>query len=123
MTAVEVVRAMFTAYREQDAARADQLLDDGFVFTSPQDEHIDKAAFMERCFPTVSRFVDQEFLTVEETGAGVLALYEYELESGERYRNAEMLTVRDGRIAEAHVFFGGQYSRHGRLQDRAHLLT
>jgi hypothetical protein len=29
-------------------------------------------------------------------------------QTGERYRNAELLTVRDGRIAEAQVFFGGK---------------
>lgn len=109
MTPVDVARAMMTAYREQDAARADDLLDEAFVFSSPQDDHIDKATFMQRCFPTAHRFVRQELLAAEETAAGVFLLYEYELGSGERHRNAEVLTVRDGRIVETQVFFGGRY--------------
>ena len=36
---------------------------------------------------------------------GVFALYEYELKSGGRYRNAEFTTVRDGKLAETQVFF------------------
>jgi hypothetical protein len=31
------------------------------------------------------------------------------LESGQRHRNAELVTVRDGRVTEAQVFFGGRY--------------
>ncbi|MGI8882025.1 MAG: hypothetical protein ACR2KJ_16245 [Jatrophihabitans sp.] len=40
--------------------------------------------------------------------AGAFVLSEYELKSGGRYRNTEFLTVRDGRIVEIQVFFGGQ---------------
>ena len=38
----------------------------------------------------------------------VLSLYEYELQGGERYRNAELAVVRGGRIVEVQVFFGGR---------------
>jgi len=38
---------------------------------------------------------------------GVFILYEYELQTGERHRNAEFITVRDGRLVETQVFFGG----------------
>jgi hypothetical protein len=44
---------------------------------------------------------------VVTTDAGVISLYEYELHTGERYRNAEFAVVRDGRITEVQVFFGG----------------
>ncbi|MFC7546293.1 nuclear transport factor 2 family protein [Plantactinospora sp. GCM10030261] len=104
----EIVRAAFDAYREQDRAAADRLLAEDLVFTSPQDDHIDKAAYLERCFPTADRFAFQELLAVAETGAeGVFILYEYELRTGGRHRNTEYHTVRDGRIVEIQVFFGG----------------
>lgn len=103
---------MLEAYRAQDLRAADRLLDDRFVFTSPQDDHIDKAAYLERCFPTADRFSSEEVLQLADVGAdGVFLLYEYELHSGERYRNAEFLTVRDGRLVETQVFFGGRYQR------------
>lgn len=34
-------------------------------------------------------------------------LYEYELKTGDRYRNTEFITVREGKIVEIQVFFGG----------------
>ena len=85
------------------------MLADDFVFTSPQDDHIDKAAFMERCFPTADRLVSQEILEVVSAGTdGVFIMYEYELKTGGRHRNTEFITVRDGRLVETQVFFGGR---------------
>jgi hypothetical protein len=34
--------------------------------------------------------------------------HEYELTSGDRYRNMEAITVRDGLIRDVQVFFGGK---------------
>ncbi|MEV4544620.1 nuclear transport factor 2 family protein [Micromonospora echinaurantiaca] len=109
MSNTEVVRALLAAYRNQDLAAADRLLAPDLVFTSPQDDHIDRAAYLDRCFPTADRFVSQEILRLADVGDDqVLLLYEYELHSGDRYRNAEHITVRDGRVAEVWVFFGGR---------------
>lgn len=109
LSPVDTVRASFDAYRTQDRDAADRLLADDLVFTSPQDDHIDKEAFLARCFPTADRFVSQEVLSIVDAGPGdVLLLYEYELTTGGRYRNVELVTVRDGRIVEIQVFFGGQ---------------
>jgi len=107
---VDTVRAVFDAYMRQDRDAEDRLLADDFVFTSPQDDHIDKATFFERCFPTADRVTTQEMIYVVPAGGDDLfAMYEYELkETGERHRNVELLTVRDGRVAETQVFFGGR---------------
>jgi ketosteroid isomerase-like protein len=105
----DTVRAFFASYLAQDRAAAERLVADEFVFTSPQDDHIDRATFFERCFPTADRFKDHELLAVVPTqGDDVFVLYEYELEGGQRFRNAEVITVRDGRITESQVFFGGR---------------
>jgi len=107
---VDTVRAMFDSYLNQDRNAAERLLADAFVFTSPQDDHIDRAAFFERCFPTVNRLVRQDLLhVVQADDDDVFVRYEYELKTGERHRNVEVLTVRDGQITEAQVFFGGRY--------------
>jgi ketosteroid isomerase-like protein len=105
---VDVVRASFDAYRARDRAAAERLLAEDLVFTSPQDDHIDRAAYLERCFPTADRFSSQEIQRLVDGGDGVFLLYEYELATGERYRNTEFITVRAGRIAEIQVFFGGR---------------
>ncbi len=100
--------AVFDAYLRQDREAEDRLLADAFVFTSPQDDHIDKATFFERCFPT-ARLVSQEMLYVVPTGDdNLFAMYEDELKTGERHRNVELLTVRGDKIIGTQVFFGGR---------------
>lgn len=111
---VAVVRASFDAYQRQDRTAAEAVIAPDFRFTSPQDDHIGRTAYFERCFPTAHRFRSSEFRHMtavdDET---VLAVYEYELHDGARHRNAELLTVRDGRIVETQVFFGGRYDGRG----------
>ncbi|MEU8994371.1 nuclear transport factor 2 family protein [Streptomyces caniferus] len=110
MSNVDLVRAAFGAYLAQDRAAIDRLLAEDFVFTSPQDDHIGKAAFLEICFPTADRLRSQEILdAVALDGEQVYVRYEYELKTGERHRNVEVMTVRDGRLAETQVYFGGRF--------------
>lgn len=50
-----IVRECFASYVSQDRDTAERLIGDPFVFTSPQDDHIDRTAYFERCFPTMHR--------------------------------------------------------------------
>jgi ketosteroid isomerase-like protein len=105
----DVVRRNFASYLRGDRAAAERLVADDFVFTSPRDDRIDRAAFFERCFPTSERFASHELQRVVSVGDDVFVMYEYRLrDTGERYRNAELLTVRNGQVVEAQVFFGGR---------------
>nr|WP_244137198.1 nuclear transport factor 2 family protein [Burkholderia pyrrocinia] len=52
---------------------------------------------------TLARF---DFIDVAVHGEHVFVVYEAETSSGKRFRNAERLRVRDGRIVEAEVYFG-----------------
>jgi ketosteroid isomerase-like protein len=111
MANVDTVRASMQAYLDQDREAAGWLLADDYVFTSPQDDHISKAEFLERCFPTAGRFASWTIVELVSAGdEGVFLLYEYELASGERFRNTEFSTVRGGQLAETQVFFGGRVS-------------
>jgi len=110
MTHIDVVRAAFAAYLAQDRAAMDRLLAEDFVFTSPQDDHIGKAAFLDICFPTADRLRRQEILdAVALDGEQVFVRYAYELMTGEQHRNVEVMTVRDGRVTETQVYFGGNF--------------
>jgi ketosteroid isomerase-like protein len=109
MSNSDTVRASLGAYQNQDLETAARLLADDFTFTSPQDDHIDKSAYLERCFPTADRFTASEVLAlVPADDDSVFLLYEYELTTGERYRNTEYITLRNGRLIETQVFFGGR---------------
>ena len=104
-----IVEAAFRHYRSQDREAAFPLYADDFSFTSPQDDHIDKATFFERCFPTADRFKDHRLLHVTPANEElVFVYYEYELETGGKYRNVEAITVRDSLMHEVQVFFGGK---------------
>ncbi len=106
-TPAGVVRALFAAYLAQDEAAATALLGDDFVFTSPQDEPIGRDEWLRRCFPTAGRVRSQELVDVVEVAPGeVFVRYVYELHSGARHRNTEVLTVRDGLVVETQVYFG-----------------
>lgn len=108
MTNVDVVRAIFAGYQTQDRAAAERLIADDFSFTSPQDDHIDRSAYFARCFPTADRFSEQRLLHAMDLDADhVVLAYEYALQTGERYRNTEILAVHDGKVTEIQVFFGG----------------
>lgn len=111
MTPVDIVRANFAAYLRQDRATCEALLADDMVFTSPQDDHIDRQEFLERCFPTADRVSRQELMHVVLAGEqDVFVLYEYDLKAGGTHRNAEVITVVDGQIVEVQVFFGAEVS-------------
>jgi ketosteroid isomerase-like protein len=108
---VEVARGLLQAYLDQDRARAESLLADELTFTSPQDDHIDRPAYFQRCFPTAARLNRQTLLhAVALDEQDVVIAYEYELQTGERYRNTEIITVRNGKAVQIQVFFGGKVS-------------
>jgi ketosteroid isomerase-like protein len=60
MTNPDVVRECFKSYLTHDRDAAEALIADDFLFTSPQDDHIDRAEFFAHCFPTAGWVRDQE---------------------------------------------------------------
>ncbi len=53
-------------------------------------------------------YLAQDRDAVERLLVEDFVVYDYELKAGGRYRNTELITVRQGRLAEVQVFFGGQ---------------
>jgi ketosteroid isomerase-like protein len=104
----DIVRASFDAHLSQDSRAAAESLAEELVFTSPQDDRIDRATFVERCFPTTARLRSRRLVHVVEAGVdGVFVTDGYEPTTGTRHRDVEDHTVRDGRIIEIQVFLGG----------------
>ena len=102
------VLGFMAAFHEQNEAAARSLVADGFRFTSPQDDHLDREQYFTVCFPTAAHFVEQRMMETAEVGDTVLIRYEYELADGGRFRNMEAITVdSEGRILETQVYFGG----------------
>jgi hypothetical protein len=102
----ELAKAIFRAYEMRDRTLAERLLAPDFTFTSPYDDHIGLAAYFARCWPnskTIRRF---DFVAIAEAGDGVFVLYDCEAVNGDRFRNTEYFTVKNGKLASVDVFFG-----------------
>jgi ketosteroid isomerase-like protein len=102
----EIARASYLAYVDKDRAAIEALVDRDFHFTSPLDNRIDRDAYFARCWPNSGQLQDFEFIRVVENGDEVLVTYVASTQDGHRFRNTEVLTIRDGRIIEVEVYFG-----------------
>jgi ketosteroid isomerase-like protein len=101
-----IARASYRAYVEKDRFAIEALLADDFHFTSPWDNRIDRQTYFERCWPTSETISGFDFVHVIADGNRVFVTYEGRRTDGKRFRNTEILTIRDGRIADVEVYFG-----------------
>jgi ketosteroid isomerase-like protein len=103
---VAIARASYEAYVAKDRATIEALIAPDFHFTSPLDNRLDRATYFERCWPNSRTIEDFQFVHLLPDGERVFVTYEGQTSGGRRFRNTEILTVRDGKIIEAEVYFG-----------------
>jgi len=104
--AAEIARAVFQAYAESDRAAAEALIAPDFHFTSPYDNRIDRDTYFIHCWPNHDLIERMEFLRAFSFGDTAVITYEGHAKSGKVFRNTEVLTVRNGKLVEAEVYFG-----------------
>jgi ketosteroid isomerase-like protein len=102
----EVAKACYEAYVKKDRAAIEALLAEDFHFTSPLDNRLDRATYLERCWPNSKTAEAFEYVNLVEDGDRVFVTYEARNTGGHRFRNTEILTFRNGRLVEAEVYFG-----------------
>lgn len=105
-----IVRAQFEAFRDRRREDSEALLAADFTFTSPYDDAIDRDAFFARCWPPGDHFSDFTVERISADTGGAYITYLITTDQGEQFRNTEYLTVADGQIRSAHVYFGESYS-------------
>ena len=98
-------RAIYDAYVAKDRDTAETLIADDFRFTSPLDNVLDRDSYFAICWPNSENTEGFEIVHMVEHGAQVFVTYEGESKQA-RFRNTEILTVRDGQITEVEVYFG-----------------
>ena len=103
--AVAIARASYDAYVTKDRAAIEALIADDFHFTSPLDNRLDRATYFARCWPNSESIDGFDFIHLVPDGEQVFVTYEGR-GGGRRFRNTEILTVKDGRITDAEVYFG-----------------
>jgi len=105
-----IVRAQFEAYRDRRRDDSEALLAPDFTFTSPYDDAISRDDFFARCWPPGDHFVEFRIERISADPAGAYITYLVTTEAGTQFRNTEYLTVADGQIHSADVYFGASYA-------------
>jgi ketosteroid isomerase-like protein len=103
---LKLVRAAYGAYESADRDVLDELLSDDFTFYSPADVGIDRARYVERCWPNSELIEAFEFTRLIEAGDEVVVTYESTRTDGSRFRNTEVLTFEGDKICKVEVYFG-----------------
>jgi SnoaL-like domain len=100
-----IAKAIYDAYVAKDRGAAERLLADDFHFTSPLDNGLDRDSYFATCWPNSANTEGFIIVHMVEYGEQVFVTYEGQSKQA-RFRNTEILTVRDGRIATIEVYFG-----------------
>ena len=103
---VQIARAVYDAYVRKDRKAIESLIADDFHFTSPLDNRIDRGTYFERCWPNSETTANFEFKNVVSDNGQVFVTYELTNTNGERFRNTEVLSTRDGKVSDVEVYFG-----------------
>jgi ketosteroid isomerase-like protein len=104
---LQLARDAYRAFETADRDLIESLLTEDFVFFSPPDPGIDRAAYFERCWPNADLIESYEFKRLAEVGDDeVLVTYEGMKTDGQRFQNTEVLTFRADRICRVEVYFG-----------------
>jgi SnoaL-like domain len=104
-TIVGIARDAYNAYVTKDRAAIEGLIADDFHFTSPLDNRIDRATYFTRCWPNSELTEGFDFIHFVPDGERVFVTYEGRA-NARRFRNTEMLTIKEGRITDVEVYFG-----------------
>jgi ketosteroid isomerase-like protein len=105
LESTSIAKASYEAYARKDRAAIESLIAEDFHFTSPLDNRIDRKTYFKRCWPNSELISAFEFVHVVPNGDKVFVTYEG-LSAGKKFRNTEILTVRNGKIVEVEVYFG-----------------
>ena len=103
---VEIARAAYDAYVKKDRRAIEALLADDFHFTSPLDNRLDRETYFRRCWPNSEVIESFDFINLVNDADRVFVTYEGRNTNGHRFRNTEILTIRNRQIVEVEVYFG-----------------
>ncbi|HEY2580469.1 MAG TPA: nuclear transport factor 2 family protein [Mucilaginibacter sp.] len=102
----KVLRAYFTAFEKKDWNSMQQILADGFTFSSPLDDHISIKAFKERCWPNAYKIKKFDVDKVVINGDEALVITNGWTTTGKLFRNSDYFKLKGGKIMADECFFG-----------------
>jgi ketosteroid isomerase-like protein len=103
---VAIARAAYEAYVTKERSALEALLAKDFHFTSPLDNRLDRETYFRRCWPNSEAIEEFDFVHLVTDDDRVFVTYEGRNTNGHRFRNTEILTIRDQHIVDVEVYFG-----------------
>lgn len=103
---ISIVRTTYESCVTKDRASLEAIIVDDCHFASPLDNRIHRQTHFDRCWKGGETIAGFNFIHLVRDGDRVFVTYEGRRVSGESFRNAEILTVRGGKIVEVDVYFG-----------------
>jgi ketosteroid isomerase-like protein len=103
---ISIARKAYKAYIDKDRAAIEAIIGDDFHFTSPLDNRLNRETYFDRCWKNSEAIADIAFINLVRAGERVFVTYEGQSKTGKRFRNTEIMTVRNGKIVEVEVYFG-----------------
>ena len=103
---VAIARAAYEAYETKDRAALEKVIAEDFHFTSPLDNRLDRETYFRRCWPNSKAIEAFDFVNLVTDGDRVFVTYVGRNTDGRRFRNTEILTIRDQQIVDVEVYFG-----------------
>jgi ketosteroid isomerase-like protein len=101
-----IAQQAYRAYVTKDRAALEALLAEDFHFTSPLDNRLDGETYFRRCWPNSEAIEGFDFVHLVADGDRVFVTYEGRNTNGHRFRNTEILTIRNQHIVDVEVYFG-----------------
>jgi ketosteroid isomerase-like protein len=105
----DIIRGVFAAYLSNDRKAVEGALADDFRFTSPYDDHIDKATYFERCWRNSDWIARHDIERICVEGEEAFLTYLCVAKSGKTFRNTEFFAFAGDRIKCIDVYFGATY--------------
>ncbi len=102
----KIIRAYYTAYEQKDWNSMEQILADGFTFSSPLDDHISLKLYKERCWPNAYKIKQFDLEKLVVNGDEAYVIYNGWTTDGKLFRNSEYFKFKDGKISTNECFFG-----------------
>ena len=103
---IAIAKACYEAYVNKDRAAIEALVAGDFHFTSPLDNRIDRATYFAHCWPNSEQISGFDFVRLVSNGEEVFVTYECTTTDHRRFRNTEVLTIREAQIVNVEVYFG-----------------
>lgn len=103
---LNVVQACLRAYVEKDRSALESLIAADYSFTSPIDNALDRETYFAICWPNSNAIVGFDMVHEAQNGEMVFIVYEGRTNSGKKFRNSEVHTVRQGQLVRTEVYFG-----------------